>query len=365
MVDGPDDIRSEIGRMNASNVGQGPDARAQSDLQRRIEDLEATINEMQRDQREDTPFQPDSPFEQDPMPGLIPGDGVAGLDVGRGGRSIAGDSPFQPMTILGGLKVEWGIPVEEFTSGTTIELDPCDVDGTSLGLESVTVHLSVARGTISVALTTDDVLSFIRYVTPYDDGGTDVVGVLVGVLGGGSTMLFGEATETADAPPPNFVWEVDVHPCEGIDGAGVDAGTTHTVYLQPTVTNPLQSPAVYSGDVIAYVEDVNGRYSGVQFTMAPVVGSYMICHDMDNIPTGWAAVTDAKGRLLRFWDDTYDPGDTDGADDGPPYTTSQPSDADPFSIDTTPSAPDSAATEDHTHTVDPKVFHLGLITRTS
>lgn len=178
-------------------------------------------------------------------------------------------------------------------------------------------------------------------------------------------VRFGKATETATAPAPNFVWEVDVNPCSGMDGSTPDTDTTHTVYLQPTVSDPFYSPAVYADDVISYTVDENGNYSGVQFAMAPVVGSYRFWHDMDNIPTGWEAVTDAKGRLLRVWDDTYAPASTDGSAAGPPYTTSGPSAADKAVISTDPTAPDSVATEDHTHTVDPNVFHLGLIKRTS
>jgi len=82
--------------------------------------------------------------------------------------------------------VEFGKPVSAFTSGTTIILNPVDADGTDNGKDNVNVYLAHHRGTVELPLSTNKIITFMRFREPYDDDGTDpdIDGVIVGLLAG-------------------------------------------------------------------------------------------------------------------------------------------------------------------------------------
>jgi hypothetical protein len=97
--------------------------------------------------------------------------------------------------------------------------------------------------------------------------------------------------------------------------------------------------------------------------------------DMTDVPSGWTALADAKGRLIVGWnDDNLPTATTPGKVGGDVAnfaawapTTSAPSATDAAQIDTSPSPPQTVATEDHTHTVSlhPNWYAMGFIYRSS
>lgn len=78
--------------------------------------------------------------------------------------------------------VKFGKPAAAFSSGTTIELVPCDVDGADLvDRDNVTVHLAPDAASVTASYETDDVLRYLPYAKP---DASDVAGVLLGLLEG-------------------------------------------------------------------------------------------------------------------------------------------------------------------------------------
>ena len=173
-----------------------------------------------------------------------------------------------------------------------------------------------------------------------------------------------KAIWTNDATATGNGSYVEVNPCDR-DGGNVDANTTHKVWLPRKGLR--QDPNVRADAVIPYTPEVGGDYVNPSGCLDGKINETIRLHaDMANIPPGWSEVTDAKGRLLIVADASHYSGTTGGtADNPPPWETSGPDETDSAVIDTAPSAPQSVATEEHTHTVDPKYYYVGLIYRSS
>lgn len=77
-----------------------------------------------------------------------------------------------------GSHVGHGKPTGAFTAGTTITLDPCDVDGVDNGLANVTVYCATDRKKISHDFETTDILNYVLFQTATSGG---VQGVLLGL----------------------------------------------------------------------------------------------------------------------------------------------------------------------------------------
>lgn len=162
-------------------------------------------------------------------------------------------------------------------------------------------------------------------------------------------------------------WEVQVHPCDDIGGNNVDAGTTHVCEFD-AIRGSHEAPNIREDQIVGYIRS-NGVYLvniGARWDLP--IGAFRIWHDMANIPDGWAAVTDAYGRLLLIAAPSgagipvIDVGDQDGTvDNPPPWQTDGPSDVADANTDTPPSL--SFAAYNHTHDVDPKTYAVGLIVR--
>tara|TARA_Y100000310_G_scaffold343562_1_gene451813 strand:+ start:1670 stop:2434 length:765 start_codon:yes stop_codon:yes gene_type:complete len=73
--------------------------------------------------------------------------------------------------------VEFGDTVGVFSSGTTITLDPKDVDGTDTGEDNLTVYLQADRSSVTAAIADGTLVSWERFETREAGG---VAGVLVG-----------------------------------------------------------------------------------------------------------------------------------------------------------------------------------------
>jgi len=173
-----------------------------------------------------------------------------------------------------------------------------------------------------------------------------------------------KAIWTDDATATGNGCYVEVNPCDR-DGGNVDGNTTHKVWLPRRGLR--EDPNVQAGAVIPYIPEVGGDYVNESGCLDGKVNETIRMHaDPANIPPGWSELAASNGRVLISADGEHYSGTTGGTvNNPPPWETSGPSDADSAMIDTTPSAPMSAATEEHTHTVDPKYYYVGLIYRSS
>lgn len=81
-------------------------------------------------------------------------------------------------------RVQFGAPVEAFSSGEYIQLYPCKADGTQLLKDAIYVLCKTDASVLTAAWTTDDVLCYATLVAPLIIDNKTIVGVLVGASGG-------------------------------------------------------------------------------------------------------------------------------------------------------------------------------------
>jgi len=178
--------------------------------------------------------------------------------------------------------------------------------------------------------------------------------------------LWGKATAiwTDDATATGNGSFVNVNPCNR-DGTGVDAGTTHKVWLPRNGRR--EDPNVQADAVIPYIAEAEGDYVNESGCLDGKIDETIRMHaDPANIPPGWSELAASNGRVLISADGAHYSGTTGGTvNNPPPWTSGGPSATDSAMIDTNPGAPQTVATEDHTHDVDPKYYYVGLIYRSS
>lgn len=132
-----------------------------------------------------------------------------------------------PLQVIGSeLKIEYGVPTAAFSSGSTITLDPSDINGNDIeNATNVVLHLSFTGGTTSVPIPVTAILAFVRYEVADEN---DVEGAIIGLLQGthaspAAMYATFEGSETAQTDS----WDIT---SQGANDGTTAALTTRIVY---------------------------------------------------------------------------------------------------------------------------------------
>lgn len=102
-----------------------------------------------------------------------------------------------------GRPLEHGKPTAAFKTGTTITLDPCDVDGEDNERDNVIVWLAADRATVETPYATSDILAFVRLPEAFDEDDDPDTANVEGILVGFQTGSHASPTACSVTPEGN------------------------------------------------------------------------------------------------------------------------------------------------------------------
>lgn len=188
------------------------------------------------------------------------------------------------------------------------------------------------------------------------------------------TIYWGEAQATQSSLDSGIpVTTVDVYHDVELTGSAIASAAT--CYL-PRYNSPDEDPNVKYQNILPIVRYESSWVCICNTCDGKIDKSIKLWLDMDNIPQGWSAVTDAKEYYLRGWDDATAPGTQEAVSDTLDVggNLGAPDDTKNFLGETTPPSGSAVASDTHGHsvaglTVDgdlyPKNYRVGVIKRTT
>lgn len=108
-----------------------------------------------------------------------------------------------------GSAIEFGVVSGDFDTGEVMTIEASDVLGELIGGGELSIHVcSALRRTTSEPYETDEVVAWLRYASPVDDGyNSDVVGILLGIHQGTESSPTSIAGHNAEASADTETWD--------------------------------------------------------------------------------------------------------------------------------------------------------------